>query len=541
MTFTPLADKSGDYKNPGLSAFEGSYLAAIIESSNDVIISKDLDGVITSWNPAAERVFGYKADEVTGKHISLLIPADRLDEETEIITRIKTGRRVEHFETVRMTKNGDLINISLTISPIHDSKGVLIGASKIARDITEKKRTEAMLEKAAKDVEAAQQAKANFLANISHEVRTPLNVIAGLVNILQGRLVEDAKVREILNTLKISTEHLSALINDLLDISKIEDEGFSLEAAPFRLSDIIDDIAKIQKIEAERKSITLEVCTKGISTNDFAGDLVRIRQIMMNLVGNALKFTQEGFVRITVETGAVGNDGKATATIHVVDSGIGIDAAQIDKIFMRFVQADESITRRYGGTGLGLAISKQLAGKMGGTITVKSIPGEGSHFTVTLRLEARGDKIGLSENGGLEADRPHGKTAHILLVEDYAPNVLVAGMMIESLGYSYEAAANGIEALAMMERGDFDLALMDTRMPEKDGLQACSDRRRAERENPALRHFPIIAMTAYAMPGDREKCFAAGMDEHIAKPFDLADLKSKINALLPADKIARDV
>ncbi|HEU4838096.1 MAG TPA: PAS domain S-box protein, partial [Micavibrio sp.] len=707
--------------SPDSSEIAQAYLAAIVKSSSDAIISKNLDGTITSWNAGAENIFGYTASEAIGRNISLIIPEDRLWEEAHIIKKIRSGQGIEHFETIRRAKDGRMIELSITISPIRDNSGVVIGASKVARDITEKKRIERLLKKTneelemrvhdrtqalqqqraflkaildsicdsvvacdengilnlfnrssedlhleetkaippeewasfyhlyyadgktlmktediplmralrdgrvenvemvvavpgqeprtllasgqslmdkqgrkfgavvsmhdvteqkkqqaaliesrsflrkmidtvpdpifvkddkhcwiegnvafwnlvgpeenirgksdydlfpkeqadqfwegdnqvftggklhdaeerlrtrdGKDIvivtrkmpltlpdgrkalvgiirdvtqqrqieeelqqhrnnlqelvhvqtknlikakeraEASSRSKEEFLANMSHEIRTPMNAVLGIAQILNSGQHTPEKQRELLNTLTVSAHQILDLMNDLLDVSKIEDASFSLENVPICLEEIVAEVISINRIAAQNKNIALEYDYRIKGPRNFMSDPVRLRQVLMNLTSNAVKFTSEGYVRIEVDSleQSSHKSDELHVRIDVIDSGPGIDADKIGRIFERFVQADNSVARKYGGSGLGLTICKQLVEMMGGTISVKSAPGSGSCFTVIVPLKIAGDggmvEGGAGGDGKVRAADSAKKT--ILLVEDYEPNILV--------------------------------------------------------------------------------------------------------------------
>lgn len=802
-----------------------AYLAAIIKSSNDAIIAKNLDGTITSWNAAAESIFGYTAQEAIGQNISIIIPQDRLHEEVQIITKLRSGQGIDHFETIRHAKDGRMIELSITVSPIRDSSGVIIGASKVARDITEKKRTERLLQKANEDLEmrvadrtmALQQQsaflkaildsindgvvacdingvlnlfnratmdlheqpskplppeewaqfyhlyeadgktlmktenipllralkegsvkdaemviappyaparrliangqalyddnnkkfgamvsmhditeqkkqeqaliesraflrtiidtvadpifvkddqhrwiegniafwnlvgkeedirgksdydlfpkeqadkfwqgdnrifetgeahdaeemlrgrdgtditiltrkmlltmpdgkkalvgiirdvtqqrnfeeelrqhrskleelvhiqtkdlidakeraeassvdKGEFIANISHEIRSPMNAVIGIAKLLKGGQYSKDQQKELLETLDISAHQIMELINNILDVSRLRDSSFSLESVEFDLKDVIAEVVSINKIEAQKKKVLLDCKYKRPIANKFMGDPVRLRQVIMNLVGNALKFTGEGFVRVDVDCPEILQDKDVVnVRIDILDTGVGIPSEKIEHIFHRYVQADSSVARKYGGTGLGLAISKQLAEMMGGSISANSEVGVGSCFTVNIPLKVA-CQIGAFTDDEKErkAQEDAARKPCILLVEDYEPNILVTGMLLNSYGYDYVVAANGKEALTRLEEGGIDLALMDVQMPIMNGFTATRMWRVKESAEHKPR-IPIIGMTAHIEREDRERCELSGMDDYVSKPFDSADLKKKISMLL---------
>lgn len=822
--------------------YTSAYLAAIIHSSDDAIIGKDLNARITSWNPAAEKIFGYSAAEAIGQDIRLIIPHDRLSEEELIISKIKKGEKVDHFETIRRRKNGQLINISITVSPIFDDSGKIIGASKIARDITDRIKKDAAFEstsvrlevalaaaemgdwswdaktdlvilnpvaakifelyprtkitwtelqrhiipedaeRAVKEVEraiaehshysiqyranikngirwiaakglaqydetgaakgmvgvvqdvtakkeqeitlealnklapkisstldlqtllqlatdeatrltgaefgaffynaineegkayllyilsgapreafsnlgmprataifgptfrgestilledvlkdprygqssphygmpkghlpvrsylavpvisrggevigglffghpepgkfsetdarlaegiaaqaaigidnarlyeevkkgkevaeAASKAKTEFLATMSHEIRTPMNAVIGLSSILGMSEPLTAKQREYIKILQTSADSLLSLINDLLDISKIEARTVELEEIPFSISKIIQEIISMMNVRVQEKGLRLiaSIETSSLQKKTFLGDPTRLKQIITNLCSNAVKFTEAGSITINVECKPTDDPIVEKLEISVKDTGIGIPADKIGTIFDKFIQADSSINRKYGGTGLGLAISKTLVEAMGGHISVTSEAEVGSVFTVEIPMKV--PLVSASQGFGNDADLDIGllsgienASSKILLVEDHEPNILVAGTFLESLGFSYDVARNGAQAVELGKDSIYSLILMDIQMHGMNGWEATRLIRAYERKYEKAR-VPIIGLTAHAMAGDRERCIGVGMDDYLSKPFNEAELRDKIVKFLKVDSTGEEL
>jgi len=380
----------------------------------------------------------------------------------------------------------------------------------------------------------ANKAKSEFLANMSHEIRTPMNAVIGLTHILQTTKL-DEKQKKCVDVLQSSSEALMALINDLLDIDRIESQEVELENAPFIMTTLIDQVISVMSVKAKERGVNLISHYESGLYKTYIGDGARIRQIILNLVGNAVKFTETGGnVSVLFANGGKGN-GKKQITVTVTDTGIGIEQNKLELIFGKFIQADSSITRKYGGTGLGLAISQALAKHMGGHIGVTSVEGKGSSFVLHLSLpveEAESDSKKHYEKDIIYLDMgANAKILPILLVEDYEPNILVATMIFKNFSYHYEVARNGQEAINLFAPGKYSIVMMDVQMPVMDGFETTRHIRGFEKTKNAT-PTPIIAMTAHAMKGDRERCIGSGMDDYIAKPFNPHQLQAMLGKYL---------
>ena len=394
--------------------------------------------------------------------------------------------------------------------------------------------------------EAANRAKSQFLANMSHEIRTPMNAIIGMTHLaLESK--EPNQLRRFLDTVRHSAENLLGILNDILDFSKIEAGQLQLNSRPFRLDRFLDGLAATMRIPAEEKGLQLTVRTPPDLPQAVVGDDLRLQQILINLVGNAIKFTSAGSVTIRVAlTDRQDADGRAVFHCSVADTGIGIAPHKLEDIFKSFEQADSSYAREYGGTGLGLAISRQLAEMMGGTMWVESVEHQGSTFHFTLPLAPWVGEVAETSASGNEADGCV-RGLRILVVDDNEVNRDVASMMLEK-DHHVRTAANGLEALKALAASAYDIVLMDVQMPLMDGLtttaviRAVEQGRAPDRDLPedlaaslrprlASGHVPIVAMTAHAMDGDREMCLRAGMDGYITKPFQPAELAAVFLAL----------
>ncbi len=392
------------------------------------------------------------------------------------------------------------------------------------RLVRENARQREELTQAKERAEAANEAKTRFLATMSHEIRTPMNVVTGLASIL-ARSPLNVDQKQIVETLRTNADLLLKLINDLLDISRIEDDRIELEAIPFQPSAILTDIRVMFEQDISRKGLKLAVLdeTAGLT---LIGDRTRLQQVLMNLVSNALKFTDAGRITLSARYEARpdnlknGDAGMIDLHFGVSDEGIGIPRDKLPLIFDKFTQADQTITRRYGGSGLGLSIARSLVELMGGDIRVDSQEGEGSVFDVTLRLHRAGPDVRHTPEHPLPAiSRPASQDRPcVLIVEDYAPNIMVLSLMLEELGYDTVSAVSGAEALDLVKHRDspFHAILMDVQMQGMDGLETTHCIRELE-EGLGYRHT-IMGVTAHALAGDRERCLQAGMDDYIAKP-----------------------
>jgi PAS domain S-box-containing protein len=408
--------------------------------------------------------------------------------------------------------------------PIRDAGGTILRWFGTNTDITDQREAEEALRVAKEQAEKASYAKSEFVANMSHEIRTPMNAVVGLASLLKMSSPLTEKQRQLLTTLTASADHLLELINDLLDFARLEEGSIEIEHIDFDLKEVVEKSANIMYVKAQEKNLDLRVAYAPESPRRFIGDPLRVQQILNNLLSNAIKFTQAGHIDIRVETRE--REGYSEVMLQVADTGIGIEPEKISTIFDKFMQGDASVTRKYGGSGLGLSICRSLVDLMKGELSVESTPGEGSVFTVFLPLLQDKSQRAVPSLPPVD-EVSSSRKPHILLVEDYEPNILVAGTMIENLGYPYTTARDGFEALQKIGERDFAVILMDVQMQGMDGLEASRRIRQREKEQ-GIPHTPILAMTAHVTDEYKERCAAAGMDDYVPKPFRREDFERKV-------------
>jgi PAS domain S-box-containing protein len=490
-------------------------LAAIVESSDDAIVSKTLDGVITSWNPAAERLFGFTATEAVGRSITLIIPPERHEEETQILNRIRKGERLAHYETVRRRRDGALLNISLTVSPVIDAQGRIVGASKIARDITERKQADEALARLFKEAQEANRAKDEFLATLSHELRTPLNSMLGWSHMLRSATLPPETQHRGLESLERNAKAQAQLVEDLLDISRIVSGKLQIKSEEVNLTSVVSEAVDSARPAAAAKGVKLEfTCQPADARIVLTGDSDRLRQIVWNLLSNAIKFTPEGG-QVLVDLRHTGS----VAKVIVRDTGEGIAAPFVEHVFERFRQADSTVTRRHGGLGLGLAIVRHLAEAHGGSVSAAS-PGEGRGATFTVRLAARAIPAS-GTNRPRRVNQPKGTALQglrVLVVDDQPDARDLIRVVLELQGAGVTTAASAGEALHVLTHSPVDVLIADIGMPEQDGYSLIEAVRAL---GPARGgDVPAIAATAYATIRERARALEAGYGWHLAKPVD---------------------
>ena len=413
---------------------------------------------------------------------------------------------------------------------IMDASGKATKLSGVSIDVTARKLLETAAIEAQEVAESANMAKSEFLANMSHEIRTPMNAVIGLSTILSKSEGLSSKQKDYVRTLQLSADSLLGLINDLLDISKIEARSIELEHIPFSITQMLNEVISMMSMRAKEKGLEFTFTGENTSERVLVGDPMRLRQIIINLCSNAIKFTEKGGVYIRAAYAPSILPGIENVSLSITDTGIGIPADKQETIFHKFIQADSSINRKYGGTGLGLAITKTLTEIMGGTIALESTLGAGSTFTVTIPLMCSETNKTAAFSSPKKPEEKRPDSAHrILLVEDYPANVLVAGSYLELFGYDYDVVDNGYEAVEKAKTHNYLAVLMDVQMPGVNGFEA-TKLIRAHEKKEGRRHMPIIGMTAHALAGDRERCIAAEMDDYLSKPYNPDELEKKLAA-----------
>jgi PAS domain S-box-containing protein len=488
-------------------------LAAIVESSQDAIISKTLDGVIRTWNTGAERLFDYAPHEAIGRPITLIIPPDRLDEEYEILARISRGERIEHFETIRVSKHGRLIDISLTVSPIRDSEGRVVGASKVARDISDRKRID-------KALQEANQRKDQFIALLAHELRNPLAPLRNGLHVIRLAGTDTTAIVQAREMMDRQLSHMVRLVDDLLDISRVSQNKMELRRSRVLLKDVISSAVETARpaIEEAGHELNISLAPEPVYLD---ADLTRLAQVFSNLLNNSAKYTERGGrIWLAVER----QDGDVIVSVR--DTGLGIPANDLPRIFDMFSQVDRSVERSTGGLGIGLALVKGLVEMHGGTVTATSEgQSKGSTFVVKLPV--------LESTAAPVLDVPSSEPPHagprrrILVVDDNRDSANSMAIMLRLMGNDVRTAHDGIEAIETAEEFRPKALLMDLGMPKLNGYEATQ----RIREQPWGRDMIIIAMTGWGQEADRTQSHEAGCDGHLVKPVNLSDLESLLTEL----------
>jgi two-component system CheB/CheR fusion protein len=501
-------------------------LAAIVASSDDAIVSKTLDGLIQSWNAGATRIFGYQESEVIGKPITIIIPPELQDEERRILAMVRHGERVDHFDTIRLTKDGRRIAISLTVSPVRDSQGTIVGASKVARDISERKAAEQALRESELRLRASEEAlldadrrKDEFLALLAHELRNPLAPIryALAANKKQGRTPDQQRRAE--DVIERQVTHMSRLLDDLLDVSRITRGTLELKRSPTELTLVVGSAIETARpiLDAKHHTLTLDLPQQAVRLD---ADAVRLAQVFSNLLINAAKYTDPGG-RIALRATQVGNE----LVVAISDNGIGISEDMKPRLFTLFSQAQSSMGRSEGGLGVGLSLVRGLVSLHGGSVAARSDGlGKGSEFIVRIPVGAATEH---PENDAA-ADVPvPGAGLKILVVDDSRDAADTCAILLELSGHHVQTAYTGQRALELAESYRPHVLLLDIGLPDLDGYQLA----KKIRSTPWGRGTVLIAVTGWGQETDRRRAFEAGFDQHLTKPIAAETVESLIQSL----------
>ncbi len=499
-------------------------LAAIVESSDDAIISKTLSGVIQSWNAAAERMFGYSAQHAIGRHISLVIPPDRLQEEDRIIGNLRCGRRIEHFETERVHQDGRLIPVSLTISPIYNDGGEVIGASKIVRDITARREAEAEraklsdhLRKLAAELSVADTRKNEFLATLAHELRNPLAPLANMLEVLKRSDQDPDARQQARETMDRQLRQLVRLVDDLLDLNRITHNRLELRQADVELAPIIRQAIEGARpmMESAGQTLKLELPVEPVYLH---ADTARLAQVFGNLLNNASRYSPAG-----AHVAVSGRVASGELRVSVRDNGIGIPPEKLQDIFEMFTPLERNHARSQGGLGIGLTLARRLVAMHGGSLEAFSAgTDKGSEFIVRLPALAAAPRAKPA------AARPLlSRHRRVLVVDDNEDAAVSLAMLLDMTGNVTHLAHDGEQALAAAEKYRPDVVLLDIGMPKMNGHEVC----RRMRAQPWGRNLKVIALTGWGQEQDRRQSREAGFDAHLVKPVDPATLSQVIAAM----------
>ncbi len=492
-----------DVTDQRLAEEECAYARAIIASSDDAIVSCTLEGIITSWNPASERVFGYTAAEAVGKPIDIIIPPDRLEEEHRILERVRRGEPIEHYETVRRAKDGHMFDISLTMSPVKDASGRIIGASKIARDITDQKRME-------EERAGAERRKNEFLAILAHELRNPLGPVRNAAHYLMLKGPTDPRLRRPIEIIDRQVAQMARLVDDLLDVSRISRGVLELRRQRVALAEIVEasvDACR-EAIQAQGHNLRVSVPMEPV---ELEADRQRLVQVLTNLISNATKYTPPGGeIELTAAASA------RLLEVAVKDNGIGIPPARLTEIFDLFTQVDRSFEQQ-GGLGIGLTLVRQLVELHGGTITARSEGiGHGSEFALKLPVVATAAAAAAVSPGPVRASKPR----RILLADDNHDAVESLTLLLQIAGHEVHTAFDGEAAISSAEKLRPEVALLDIGMPKANGYEVA----RRIREHPWGKQIYLVAITGWGQGADKRRAQEAGFDAQLVKPVAPEDL-----------------
>jgi PAS domain S-box-containing protein len=490
-------------------------LASIVASSADAIIGTNLDGVVTNWNSAATQILGFSESDIVGKPIAVLMPPELGSGEGDIMDKVVRGESVTAYDTVRLGKSGARVPLSITISPIADDRGLLIGASTIARDITERKQVEERLRRSEEELRTiasalseADHRKDEFLATLAHELRNPLAPIRNGLQIMRLASNDPATMARSQAMIERQIEHLVRLVDDLMDISRISRGTITLRAEKLDLASVLRHAVETSRPLIDEKNLSLKVATVS-DTIPVLGDRTRLTQVFANLLNNAARYTDRGgtvSLDVTVASGV--------AEIRIRDTGVGIPREMLTEIFEMFSQVDRSLERSQSGLGIGLTLVKRLTEMHGGRVEATSEGlGKGSEFVVRLPLSDHTDDIAALQTKGAATAATRRR---VLVVDDNIDSAQSLGSLLAMMGHEVGLAHDGLEALSAAESFRPDVVMMDIGMPRLNGYEAC----RAIRSRPWATDVRIIALTGWGQPGDRQRSLDAGFDQHLVKPVD---------------------
>lgn len=496
--------------NPFPDAAANAFLASIVESSDDAIVSKDLNGTITSWNRGAELLFGYSAEEMIGESILRLIPPDRVAEEEHILARLRRAEKVDHFETVRRRKDGSMVDVSVTVSPVRDPDGVVVGASKIARDITERRLAEQVLQD-------ADRRRNEFLAMLGHELRNPLAAIRSSLAVMRKSECDGATTAAAHEVVERQVAQLGRLVDDLLDADRITRGRLNVQPGPILLSAaLIDAVNAVRpRMDLCGQTLTVSMPREAITLN---ADATRLGQVLGNLLDNASKFTGTGGTITLEATREALPGGPASVHIRVRDTGIGLAPDQLEKIFDLFTQVDTSLERSVSGLGIGLPLVKSLVEKHGGHVTAASAGlGLGSEFTVTLPAS---EDVVTTASLSTPAALPISDPLRVLIVDDNKDAAEMLMTLLQLSGHDVHAVHDGEAAVQAAASLTPDVILLDIGLPKLNGYEAAKRIRAQQGQHKMV----IIALTGWGQDADRRRSAESGFDAHWVKPVDDAKL-----------------
>jgi PAS domain S-box-containing protein len=515
---SPLFDAAGNFQGAlneiiDITEFKDAdharaQLAAIVRSSDDAIVSKDLNGVIQTWNQGAQRLFGYTAGEAIGKPITMLMPSDRVSEEAGVLARIRKGESVDHYETVRRRKDGALVDVSLTVSPIYAGYGRIIGASKIARDISERKSAERKLAE-------ADRRKDEFIATLAHELRNPLAPLKTCLHLIRMTGYDSQRIaRSTLEMMERHVNHLTRLVEDLLDLSRLTHGTIELKKERVSLGDVVSDALEIVTPLVESKGHRLDLTLPQNLT--VIGDRTRLVQVVSNLLNNAAKFTpSRGLIRLSVRR--QGNQ----VDICVADNGVGIATDEQEAVFGMFNRLRPPGSGTETGMGIGLSLVKHLVSLHDGTIMVHSDgPGLGAKFTVRLPLAPA--VAAAIEPGTTKDVKRIASSRRVLVVDDNVDAAEAMSVLFQTLGHEVRTAFSGSEALVIAREFEPDVVLLDIGLPDINGHDVAA----RLRHEPRGKELMLVALTGWGQEQDRQRSAAAGFDHHFVKPVDLDALEA---------------